>query len=203
VSAKVLPLVVGRMRAEYPEVEIRVFESDLDDQLDQALARGELDLSFVVGEWTGQFESQPLFADPFVLVARPGDFKPGAVRLSELAGVPMVGQHANSCQMMNEMGLRASGLEPNYVFRTNDNGTVSAMVKAGLGVAVMPLLCVEPNDPGLMVHALKPALPDRRISIAWRKGRTLSPVARRFVELAHEEAIVFVDRPLPAKATAA
>ena len=143
----------------------------------QALARGALDLSFVVGDWPGQFESQPLFADPFVLVARPGTSSTGAVRLSELVGVPMVGQHANSCQLMNEMGLRAAGLEPNYVFRTNDNGTVSAMVKAGLGVAVMPLLCVEPNDPGLALHALRPALPDRRISIAWRKGRTLSPVA--------------------------
>jgi len=203
VSAKVLPMVVGRMRAEYPDVEIRVFESDLDDELDQALARGELDLSFVVGDWSGQFESQPLFKDPFVLVSRPGEFKPGAVRLSELSGVPMVGQHANSCQMMNEMGLRAAGLEPNYVFRTNDNGTVSAMVKAGLGVAVMPLLCVEPTDTELELHPLRPALPDRRISIAWRKGRTLSPVAERFVELAHEEARVFIDRPLPWSVAAA
>jgi DNA-binding transcriptional LysR family regulator len=197
VSAKVLPLVVGRMRAEYPDVEIRVFESDVDDELDVALARGELDLSFVVGDWVGQFESRHLFDDPFVLVARPGDYKPGTVRLAELQGAPMVGQHANSCQIMNEMGLRASGLEPNYVFRTNDNGTVSAMVKAGLGVAVMPLLCVDPDDPGIELHPLRPALPDRRISIAWRKGRTLSPVAERFIEISHDVSRVFVDRPLP------
>lgn len=202
-SARVLPLVVGRMRAEYPEVEIRVFECDHDDELDSALSRGELDLSFVVGDWAGQFESQVLFDDPFVLVTKPGMFKPGAVRLSELAGVPMVGQHANSCQLMNEMGLRAAGLEPNYVFRTNDNGTVTAMVKAGLGVAVVPLLCVEPNDPGVELHALRPSLPDRRIALAWRKGRTMSPVARRFVEIATEESVVFVDRPLPTKVSAA
>lgn len=203
VSAKVLPQVVGRMRSEYPDVEIRVFESDLDDELDAALARGDLDLSFVVGDWTGLFESRPLFNDPFVLVSRPGDFKPGAVRLSELNGQPMVGQHANSCQIMNEMGLRAAGLEPNYVFRTNDNGTVSAMVKAGLGVAVMPLLCVESGDPGIELHPLRPSLPDRRISIAWRKGRTLAPVAERFVQLAQEESQVFVDRPLPWVVTSA
>jgi DNA-binding transcriptional LysR family regulator len=197
VSAKVLPLVVGRMRSEQPDVEIRVFESDVDDELDVALARGELDLSFVVGDWVGHFESRHLFDDPFVLVARPGDYKPGTVRLAELQGAPMVGQHANSCQIMNEMGLRAAGLEPNYVFRTNDNGTVSAMVKAGLGVAVMPLLCVDPDDPGIELHPLRPALPDRRISIAWRKGRTLSPVAERFIEISHEVSRVFVDRPLP------
>lgn len=197
VSARVLPLVVGRMRTEYPDVEIRVFESDVDDELDAALGRGELDLSFVVGDWAGQFESRPLFDDPFVLVTRPGEYKRGAVRLSELNGIPMVGQHANSCQLMNEMGLRAAGLEPNYVFRTNDNGTVSAMVKAGLGVAVMPLLCVDPDDPGIELHPLRPALPHRRIAVAWRKGRTLSPVAERFVEIAGEVSQVFVDRPLP------
>ena len=40
VSAKVLPLVVGRMRAEYPDVEIHVYESDIDDDLDAALRAG-------------------------------------------------------------------------------------------------------------------------------------------------------------------
>ena len=83
------------------------------------------------------------------------------------------------------------------MFRTNDNGTVSAMVKAGLGVSVMPLLCVDPDDPGIELHPLRPALPDRHISIAWRKGRTLSPVAERFIEISHEVSRVFVDRPLP------
>ncbi len=203
VSARVLPLVVGRMRAEYPDVEIRVLESDNDDDLDAALGRGELDLSFVVGDWAGQFDSLPLFDDPFVLVARPGEYKRGAVRLSDLNGAAMVGQHANSCQLMNEMGLRAAGLEPNYVFRTNDNGTVSAMVKAGLGVAVMPMLCVDPDDPGIELHPLRPALPHRRIAVAWRKGRTLSPVAVRFVEIAGEVSQVFVDRPLPWATSAA
>lgn len=203
VSAKVLPLVVRRMREEFPDVHIQLHESDLDDELDQALARGELDVSFVVGDWTGEFESKRLFDDPFVLVARPGQFKPGPVRLADLRAAPMVGQHANSCQIMNESGLRAAGLEPDYVFRTNDNGTVSAMVKAGLGVAVMPLLCVEPDDPGIALHPLRPALPDRQVSIAWRAGRTLSPVATRFVQIAVEVSAAFAGRSLPTRRPAA
>ncbi len=203
VSAKVLPRVVGRMRAEHPGVDIRVFESDLDDELDQALLRGELDLSFVVGEWAGKFESRTLFEDPFVLVARPGEYKPGPVRLRDLIDVPMVGQHTNSCQLMNESGLRAAGLEPNYVFRTNDNGTVAAMVKAGLGVAVLPLLCLDTQDPELSVHALRPALPDRQISIAWRSARSMSPVAQRFVEIAIEESAAFAGRTLSSRVPAA
>ena len=98
----------------------------------------------------------------------------------------MIGQHENSCQLFNEAGLRAGGLDPEYVFRSNDNGTVAAMVRAGMGVAVLPLLCVDLEDPRLALHPLEPAIPDRRISIAWREGRTLSPTARRFVDVALE-----------------
>ncbi len=104
--------------------------------------------------------------------------------VDQLTDVPMIGQHQNSCQLLNEAGLRAHGLEPNYVFRTNDNGTVAAMVKVGMGVAVMPLLCVDPDDPELALHPLDPPMPDRRISIAWRAGRTLSPIAERFIAAA-------------------
>jgi DNA-binding transcriptional LysR family regulator len=188
-STKVLPRIVGEMVRRFPDVEIRVVESDVDDVLNRGLASGELDLSFVVGTWTGAYESVHLFDDPFVLVARPGDFAPGPVPISVLFDAPMVGQNENSCQIMNEQGLRAAGVDPDYVFRTNDNGTVTAMVKAGLGLAVQPLLCVEPGDPGISLHPLQPPLPDREVAIAWRSGRTLSPIAEQFIEIARSVSV--------------
>jgi DNA-binding transcriptional LysR family regulator len=188
-STKVLPRIVGEMVRRFPDVEIRVVESDVDDVLNRGLASGELDLSFVVGTWTGAYESVHLFDDPFVLVARPGDFAPGPVPISVLFDAPMVGQNENSCQLMNEQGLRAAGVDPDYVFRTNDNGTVTAMVKAGLGLAVQPLLCVEPGDPGISLHPLQPPLPDREVAIAWRSGRTLSPIAEQFIEIARSVSV--------------
>ncbi len=202
VSATLLPLVLGRMRTTHPGVEIRVFENDLDDQLEGAMARGELDLSFVVGEIAERYESRHLFDDPFVLVARPDQFAPGPVSLVDISREPLIGQHHNSCQIMNETGLRAHGLEPKYVFRTNDNVATAAMVRAGMGVAVMPLLCVEPDDPRIALHPLDPPIPDRSIYIAWRPGRTLSPVAARFVELAVELSAEFADRAAPVPALA-
>jgi DNA-binding transcriptional LysR family regulator len=183
-SATILPVLVSRLRAKYPDVEMQVFESDHDEELEEALERGELDVSFLVGASVDQFESYALVDDPFVLVARPGQFDPGPVRLTVLNEEPLVGQLENSCQLLNEAGLRAAGVEPNYVFRTNDNGTVAAMVRAGMGVAVMPLLCVEPEDPRTTLHPIVPPIPARQISIAWRPGRTLSPVAEHFIDLA-------------------
>ncbi len=186
-STALLPAIVGRLRAEHPDVEIGLVESDLDDELWTRLGGGELDVSFVVGDIPEGFEARSLLTDPFVLIARAGEFPDdGARTVAEFIDRPLIGQQDNSCQQLNEAGLRAAGGEPRYVFRTNDNGAVAAMVRAGMGVAVMPMLCVDHNDPELTVHPIDPPIPSRIISIAWRATRTLSPIASRFIELATE-----------------
>ena len=52
-----------------------------------------------------------------------------------------------------------------HVFRSNDNGAIQAMVRAGLGIAVMPLLAINAEDPAIRISALDPPLPDRVILI--------------------------------------
>jgi DNA-binding transcriptional LysR family regulator len=187
VSSAVLPMVLGRFRAAHPDVEVQLFETDDDKELEHHLERGQTEVSFLVGEVDeasiSGFESRLLLTDPFVLIARPGQFPPGPVRIEAFAGEPLIGQPPNSCSLLNEAGLRSAGLDPSYVFRSHDNGTVAAMVRAGMGVAVMPLLCTEPEDPRTSLHPLDPPIPGRQVSIAWRAGRTLSPAAGAFVEL--------------------
>lgn len=183
VSAMLLPRIVARMRETFPSLELQVVESDLESELEQALASGEVEVSFLVGTPPAELDSVHLIDDPFVLVARPGQYPPGPVRVERFADEPMIGQHQNSCQLLNEAGLRSAGLEPNYVYRTNDNGTVAAMVRAGMGVAVLPFLCVEPEDARIAIHPIEPPIPDRAICLAWRRNRTLSPAAERFIQL--------------------
>ncbi len=197
-STALLPLLVAELRSHFPEIEISGFETDDDDALAERLRRGELDLSFTAGDWGSDFEQIPLLDDPFVVVARPGQFAPGPVPVSVLAGEPLIGQPPQTaCQLANETALRERGLDPNYVFRSGDNTTVTAMVRSGLGVAVLPLLCVEADDPRLALHPVEPSMPDRPIGLAWRAGRTLAPVAERFVELAGRAGAELAARPVP------
>ena len=201
VSSAVLPMVLGRFRAAHPDVEVQLFETDVDEELEEHLERGQTEVSFLVGEVAepaiSGFESRLLLTDPFVLIARPGQFPSGPVSLDDFADEPLIGQHPNSCQLLNEAGLRSAGLDPSYVFRSNDNGTVAAMVRAGMGVAVMPLLCTEPEDPRTALHPLDPPIPGRGVAIAWRAGRTLSPAAQGFIELATDVCAELIDRDLP------
>lgn len=117
-----------------------------------------------------------------------------------LHGAPVIAELDNPCQRQIDRGLRDLGVVPDIVFRTNDNTAVTAMVRAGMGMAVMPLLAVEADDERLVVQPLDPPIPPRHISIGWQRGRTLSPAAARFVELAQEVTEPLRERTLAATA---
>lgn len=186
VSAVLLPVIVRRLREDFPGADIRLFEDEAT-VLPKVVA-GELDLAFTCAPTRSDLEAVTLLDDPYVLVARRGEFPKGPVRVEELDDLPMVG-FPPSCDMNRiEIELTALGVRPTNVFQTADNGTVLAMVRAGMGPAVMALLCVdiEPDDELLEMHALTPALAPRQIELAWSAQRGLSPLAQRFVDLAVE-----------------
>ena len=121
--------------------------------------------------------------DPFVLVSA-ASLPPLSCHPSSLHDVAMIGQPNCACQGAIDESLREYGVEPDYVFRSTDNGAVQAMVRAGMGSAVMPLLAVDMNDRGVVVSAFDPPLTPRTVVLAKRRSRTLIPAADRFLELA-------------------
>lgn len=184
VSVNVLPEVVGRLLSERPGLSVRCVEDDENDLLVGRLLADELDLTFLVGgDDLAGVEAVALMVDPFVLVS-PADAAEPVVDPAMLGGAPMIGQSPCACQLSIDRSLREMGVEPDYVFRSNDNAAVQAMVRAGMGCAILPRLAVDTRDPGVVVSALEPALPPRLLVLARRKGRTLPPAADRFVELA-------------------
>jgi DNA-binding transcriptional LysR family regulator len=184
VSVQVLPAVIGRLRTERPGLAVRCIENDENDELVAKLLADELDLTFMIGHPDHDgIESTELVVDPFVLVSPASERQP-VVALESLGGASLIGQSPCYCQLLIDDCLREHGVEPDYVFRSNDNAAVQAMVRAGMGRAILPFLAVDTNDAGVSVSALHPDVPPRVITIARRRGRTLIPAADRFVELA-------------------
>ena len=112
--------------------------------------------------------------DPFVVVAPTGELPDGPYPTGQLNGRPLVGYPPSSCQPDVEDGLHACGVEPTFVFRTYDNGAQLAMVRAGMGWAVMPSWRSTPN-PAIDIRSLTPAIAPRQICVAWRRDRTCPP----------------------------
>ena len=150
VSNVLLPAIVQQLRREHPDVDIRLFEEEDNDAGAQAVlvrrARPRRSRSAHRG---GDLESLLLLDDPFVLVAPAGELPDGPYpTVAPRTDASLVGYPPSSCQADIEDGLRACGADPTFVFRTYDNGAQMAMVRAGMGWAVMPLLGRRHARPG-------------------------------------------------------
>ncbi|HEU5084473.1 MAG TPA: LysR family transcriptional regulator [Acidimicrobiales bacterium] len=187
VSAKILPPLVGRMRAEVPEVDIGLFETDDQMQLVDGILSDELDFAFTVDANDPRIHSELLGYDPFVVLARAGELPGPVATPPDISDHPLIGQPGgNVCQLLVEQRLADAGVRAEYVFRSQDNGAVQGMVRSGMGRAVMPLLAIDPDDPGIDVLPLDPPIAPRTIQLTRRVGRSLPPAADRFAELARE-----------------
>ncbi len=189
VSVEVLPPLLTRVRRERPDLSISMVEEDEQAELLRRLAAGELDLSFVVAPvGDGPWEFTPLADDPFVVLSPADDPlcpEGEAVPASVLDGLPLIGQTVTACQALIEDGMRSVGAEPNVIFRTSDNTAVQAMVRSGMGHAVMARLAIDPSDPGIAVRDVDPPMPDRTIGIAL-PDRHRAPAVDVVVDLARE-----------------
>jgi DNA-binding transcriptional LysR family regulator len=186
VSTVILPSVVRRLRDEHPGCDIRLSEEEPDQP-----QIGNLDLLFYDGRVDGDVEHVKLIDDPYLLVARPGSFPDGPVRLGRLDGGAMVAWPSTCDQPRMEQALLEGGARPNIVFRSAGNETVLSMVRAGLGFAVLPWLAVHGagawSDDRLRIHELRPS-PAREIFLHRPAGRSRSPLAARAAEIAMEVA---------------
>jgi DNA-binding transcriptional LysR family regulator len=108
------------------------------------------------------------------------------VPLDDLVDCRFVAQHTMACQQFLESSLRRYGFEQHVVLRSSDNATVQGLVAAGLGVAIVPLLTVDENDPKVVIRQLDPPVPARTIVLANHPDRYLSPAAEAFLDTARQ-----------------
>jgi DNA-binding transcriptional LysR family regulator len=210
VGARLLPALVRRFRAQWPLVGVRVREeSDAADLL-RLLEHGELDLTFaelplppagaegdrVFGRASaappttlaahGPFEWAEVLHDPYVfVVSARSDLAEldSAPPLREIAKLPLIGRRSTD-EPERHLAGRVPALD--VVFRTDDNGTLQALVAEGLGSAIEPRLVVDPRDRRLKMLPFGSRIPPRTLVVAWHRDRYRSQAAQAFVELAKE-----------------
>ncbi len=183
----ILPAVVRGLLGEHPGCDIRLSEvGPVDPQL------GDLDLLFHYGRIDeDDVEYVDLFDEPYFLVAGAGVFPDGPVPVPLINEAPLVAWPANDHQRWLERTLAGAGARPRIVFRTAGHDTVLAMVRAGIGSAVLPWLALHGSDAWsddqLSIHRLRPS-PASTWSLYWPAGRIRSPLAARAIAIAVERA---------------
>jgi DNA-binding transcriptional LysR family regulator len=184
VGQRILPELMRRYLASWPKVGVSLTESADDSDLLAQVERGELDLTFSDLPLTeGPFESVELLRDPYVLVVPAGSEQAkrhSPLSLREVAQLPLIGHKFCRTRVQIETVFR----EPlDYVFQSDHNQTVQALVAAGVGMALVPRLTMDAQDESTELIDL-PKLPPRVIALAWHRDRYRTPAARAFVDTA-------------------
>ena len=184
VGQRILPDVMRRFFEAWPKVEVTLTESADDTELLALVERGDLDLAFAdLPLVDGPFEAVELLRDPYVLVV-PADSAladdGAAPSLREIAELDLIGhKHCRSLTNLEAVFRRPL----RYVFQSDHNQTVQALVAAGVGLALVPRLTMDPLDESTVVLEA-PKVPPRVIALAWHRDRYRTPSARSFVETA-------------------
>jgi len=182
------PGALARLRAEHPELRVRVREEDPAQSV-PLVVRGDIDLA-IVQEWDNDPFAIPeglargALGDDAADVALPADHPLAGrdqVKLIELAEDPWISSTPESiCFEWLTHTLRAEGFEPRISHMAYEFATQLALVDAGLGAAILPRLGRRDVPGGVRLVPLDPPL-ERRLYAVWRVEAARRPAIRAVV----------------------
>jgi DNA-binding transcriptional LysR family regulator len=91
----------------------------------------------------------------------------------------------------------AAGFEPIVTFESDDYETIQGLVAAGVGVALIPRLALTRVHRGIMVRALAPQSPARKVIAATASGPGATPAAQAMVDVLSDVARRYEDDSFP------
>lgn len=182
-----LPPIVRRFRDAQPAVELVLQEMTNREQL-AALGDGKLDCGFLrppVVEPLIQVEV--LSREPFV-VALPKDHPLAArrkVALKSLAAEPLVMYPPRRSPLYGQIvdGCVRSGFSPRVVQEAAYIDTLIGLVRAGIGLALLPACAREVGMSGIVYRALTGLTAQAETAVAWRR-EDRSPIVEAFLQCA-------------------
>jgi DNA-binding transcriptional LysR family regulator len=188
VGTRLLPEIIGRFGELFPDVRVEVEDAILDLELLRLLERGAYDLVFAnLPLPPGPFETEVVLNDPWVLVCRADSElaqSPDPPTLQEISELSLVTFRSPRAIEPATIPLRAAGVELNLAFQSDYNEVVQGFAAAGLGVALMPRLAVNPQEERTAIIELGELVPARQIAIICASDRPRSEAMDAFIGLA-------------------
>jgi LysR family transcriptional regulator, carnitine catabolism transcriptional activator len=199
VAATVLPALIARFKRRYPGVSLSL--ADVVGQKVIAMVKGE-EVEVGIGsrgDPDPDIEFTPLFEDhmrAFFPPRSPLARRP-LTSVAELVSCPLIlTSPESSVRALVTRAFRDAGLYPAPAYEVTYMSTAAALVKAGLGVAILPGSAVRMGElAGLRSKALRDPALTRTVGVLRRRGRSLSPAAGEFVALLMERAAVAAAHP--------
>lgn len=189
ISINLLPGIIRLFKLKYPKINIKIFEGTEDEIKDWILSR-TIDMGFITFPCNcNSFETVHLISDDMVAVLPETHnlSNKKLVNFNQLVEYQIMITWNSNCQILVKKAFKSfTGKLPQWKYKVSSIGTLLAMIKEGLGMAIMPRYALPAYMPNVKILPLEPVL-KRRIGLASiTPFSKLTPVASTFVELTTE-----------------
>lgn len=190
ISARLMPLCLAEAQICYPEIRLMLQDSVQQSVLHSVL-NATVDFGIVIEPQVGEFESQPVLYDPFLLLCRQDDplNRVERVEWQHLQGRRMVLQdYASGSRALVDRIFQQQQVTPEVIQQVGHPVTLYPMVEAGIGISILPGLALPlPSGSALQVRRIYPE-EHRTLMLIRRKNRSLSPAAEAIWQLVSDQA---------------
>ena len=179
IATTLLPSILKSFTEQYPGISIHMTDAN-SPAVQRRLARNEVD--FGIGSRSRANQGllfRPLLQDRLELICHcdhPLAKRKGPVKWEELREHRFLDSGLHSL-------LPLDGIVDNPRFEFSTTTTLFAMVRANIGVTVLPTLATPDYDPQLVARPLQDPVTRREICLITRKEWTLSPAAEAMIEV--------------------
>jgi DNA-binding transcriptional LysR family regulator len=187
----VLPPLMRRYRAAFPQVHITLQEATSDLQVEDLL-RDRIDAGLLIPPLPDKaragLDYVKVLEEPLILCAPTGlDALRGGgpVKLQDLPPLPLVIFPRHIAPALHDAilsCLRAAGITPTIGQQAIQMQTIVSLVSGGMGLALVPESVSNLMRPGVEYRALADPTPLVETGLAWRRDNA-SPVLQGFLEL--------------------
>jgi molybdate transport repressor ModE-like protein len=194
-GATLVTEAVSLYRQRYPDVELSLTEGEPDDTVPR-LKRGDFDVAVLFedsyspgSELLTGLDCVHLLDDPLYVVL-PAEHRLAqrkAVRLGDLAGEQWVaGCGGGVCNDMLLDACARVSFTPNVAFESDDHNVLVGLVATGVGVALLPELCLRTLPRGIEIRPVSGSPPVRRIQAAVPTEAYRSPATEAMIDVLSE-----------------
>lgn len=186
-AAKILPQAIQKFAKLYPGIEVRI-KDIVSERIVEAVKKEEVD--FGIGSRLRpdvELKTSPLQVDRLCAFVPKRHLlsKRDSITLMELTSHPLVvtGRDSGVREILED-ALKKAKRSFAIAFEVNYMSTALGLVKAGLGIAILPEVVADMDKSGEVVCvAINNPVLSRRIDIIQKKDRSLSSSAMQMVEI--------------------
>lgn len=187
IAVHYLPPILRELRKSFPDLNIRIFDNS-KTEIAELVHRGEAEFGItIVAADRWDLEITPLMKEAFVVICPKGHVLAGkaTVSWSALEDQPLVRVSAQTGnRQLIDAALGARREDMTWRYEVQHVVSAVGLVRAGLGLAVVPQLAISPADSaGVVTIPLRHPTVSRTLGVVARRGVPLSPAADALLSL--------------------